>query len=134
MEKFAIIKIDGKQMKVSEGDTFKVNRQEKLDITVLAYSDGKVFAVGTPVLEDIVVKAKISGEERGRKIDVSRFRSKSRHRRNRTHRQPLSLVTIESINKKGTAATSQKKEEKEEKKPSPKRKSSTKSKAKAKKE
>ena len=39
--KYAIIRLGGKQFMVSEGDIFEIERQQKLNIDVLAFSDGK---------------------------------------------------------------------------------------------
>ncbi|MBI2414685.1 50S ribosomal protein L21 [candidate division WWE3 bacterium] len=97
MEKYAIIKLGAKQFIVSEGDIFTLERQEKLDIDVLFYSDGKKYLVGEPFLTDIKVMAENLGEERARKIRVARFRSKSRHRRVYGHVQPLTRVKIVSF-------------------------------------
>ena len=102
--KYAIVALGGKQIKIKEGQTFSIERQEKLNMEVLAYSAGKEFLVGSPTLADIIVKASIVGEERAPKITVARYKSKSRYRRKKGHRQPMSVVTIESILKKGEKA------------------------------
>lgn len=101
-DKYAIIQLDGKQFKVTEGLEFKVNSQEKLNIGVLLYSDGKVLEIGNPLLTDVEVKAKIIGADRAPKIIVARFKSKSRYRKVKGHTQPLSIIKIESIGKKET--------------------------------
>jgi large subunit ribosomal protein L21 len=97
--KYAIIKLGGKQIMVSEGDTFEIERQNKLDMDVLMYSDGKNVMVGTPELKNVKVKATLEDAGLGKKIRVARFRAKSRYRRIKGHRQPISKVSIESITK-----------------------------------
>lgn len=105
MKKYAIIQLGGKQFKITEGLEFRLERQEKLDIGVLLYFDGKNVEIGEPLLTGITVKAKIIGEEKAPKIRVARFRAKSRHRRVKGHKQPMSVVKVESISKGAKAAS-----------------------------
>lgn len=100
MTKYAIVKIGGKQIRLTEGKVFELDRQAKLNMEVLAYSDGKTLEVGTPTLADVIIKAAILKEKRSKKTTIGRFRAKSRHRRVVGHRQPLSVITIETIGKK----------------------------------
>ena len=95
--KYAVIGLDGKQIKVSEGQTFKVNSQSKLQFDVLAYSDDVVSLIGTPFLKDVKVDASIIKTTRDRKIIVSRFKAKSRYRKTRGVKQPISFIKIDSI-------------------------------------
>jgi len=103
MEKYAVIKLGGKQFLVEEGTQFKIERQESLKPEVLLYSDGKKVSVGEPVLTDVSVKMEFVKEDaKAPKIRVARFRSKSRHRRVKGHQQPISIVKVASI---GTVKT-----------------------------
>jgi len=96
---------------VSEGDTFEIERQPKpLSLDVLFYSDGDEIIVGKPTITDVKVDAEIVEEKKDKKIRVARFKSKSRYRRVRGHRQPLSVVKVNKISK-GTT-TKIKKEDK----------------------
>lgn len=103
--KYAIIQIGGKQIKITEGLSFEIERQKKLDFDVVLYSDGKDILIGNPYVKGVKVKAKIDREERGNKVRVARFKSKSRYHKVRGHRQPLSIVKVESINKVGEEKT-----------------------------
>lgn len=107
-EKYAIIKLGGKQYKVVEGAKLQVERQDSLSVDVLAYSDGKTLQVGTPSLSDITVNASILEDKRGKKVEVRRFKSKSRYRKVKGHKQPLSVVEISSILAKGEKAPEKK--------------------------
>lgn len=98
MNKYAVIKLGGKQLKVSEGDVFEIERQKKLNIDVLMYSDGKSVKVGTPVLKDISVTANILEDKLDKRVIVARYKSKSRYRKRKGHRQPISVVKISKIN------------------------------------
>jgi large subunit ribosomal protein L21 len=95
--KYAIVRLGGKQFKIKEGETLKIERQEKLLIDVLAYSDDKNVYIGDPVLNDVVVKASVIGDEMSKKLRVGRFRSKSRYHKVKGHRQPLSIIKIDGI-------------------------------------
>jgi len=102
---FAVIKTGGKQYKVSEGDVITV---EKLDgdlkegdsvvfDQVLLTDDGKSTVVGTPLVSGAKVTGKFVEEGRAKKISVIRFKSKSRHFKNKGHRQPYAKVEITSL-------------------------------------
>lgn len=95
--KYAVIKLAGKQFKVSEGDIFEIERQEKLEMDVLVLNDEGKTLLGTPILKDVTVTATILDNKLGEKINVSRYKSKSRYTRNKGHRQPLSVIKIEKI-------------------------------------
>lgn len=95
--KYAIARIGGKQLKLSEGETFEIERQKALRFEVIYYSDGNEVLVGNPVLEEIEIKAALIEEKKGLKINTGRFRAKSRYQKNKSHRQPLSVVKVDFI-------------------------------------
>lgn len=101
---YAVIRTGGKQYRVAPGDTVEV---EKLDgavgdsITlsdVLLVAAGDTVKVGAPVVDGTSVSAKITGQYRGNKILVFRYRPKKRIRVRKGHRQYLTRLQIESIN------------------------------------
>jgi len=101
---YAVVKTGGKQYRVAAGDILEV---EKLDgavgdsITldeVLLVADGDNVSVGKPMVDGASVTAKITGQHRGKKIMVFRYRPKKRIRVRRGHRQYLTRLEIESIN------------------------------------
>ena len=83
MAKYAIIKIAGHQYKVTEGETLLVDhlKDEKVTPEVLLVADGEKVSVGKPTLEKAKVAIKLMGEEKGLKIDVYKFKAKSRYRK-----------------------------------------------------
>ncbi len=99
--KYAIARIGGKQLKLSEGETFEIERQKDLKFEVIYYSDGDQVLVGNPVLEEIEVQAALIEEKKGLKVNTGRFRAKSRYQKNKSHRQPLSVVKVEFVGLKG---------------------------------
>ena len=103
--KYAIVRLGGKQFKVSEGDVFNVERQANpLSIEVLAYSEGENLELGTPILTDVVVKAEITDEDTV-KTRVARYKSKSRYRKVNGHKQPFSVIKVTEISKSGSTST-----------------------------
>lgn len=100
---YAIIQLAGKQYKVSPGDTITVSdvpqkTGEEIKITdVLLVADDKKTNVGTPLVKDAVVTAKVQTHQRGEKIRVATYKSKSRYRRVKGHRQEESVLEITNI-------------------------------------
>jgi large subunit ribosomal protein L21 len=100
---YAVIRTGGKQYRVAPGTIFEV---EKLDGNigesislddVLMVVDGEDVKIGQPVLDGASVTAKITGQYRGEKIQVFRYRPKKRIRVSRGHRQYLTRLAVESI-------------------------------------
>jgi len=100
---FAIIETGGKQYKVAEGDSLKV---EKLDLAgksevifdkVLLVADGEEVKVGTPYLEGSTVTAKFEQEGHAKKIVVVKYKAKVRHHKKSGHKQPFTQVKVSKI-------------------------------------
>jgi len=85
----AVIKTGGKQYKVEEGDTLKIEKLSDIESKNLEFPDilnnKKVSAT---ILEEVV---------KGEKIRVSKFKRKVRYRRTAGHRQKYTLIKIEKI-------------------------------------
>jgi large subunit ribosomal protein L21 len=101
---YAIIEDGAHQYKVSEGDTFDIQRhdldegQETFEFDkILMIGDGANSRVGQPYVDGAKVLAKIRGELKGRKIDVIKFRRRKGYRRKQGHRQNYIRVTVEKI-------------------------------------
>lgn len=103
MQTYAIIQLSGKQFKVSEGDTLVTDRAENEVDTELKVNDvvllvsGEKAQVGTPLLEGVSVTLKVVEHSKGEKIRVAKYKSKSRYRRVRGHRQHLTTFKVEKI-------------------------------------
>ena len=101
---FAIIESGGKQYKVTEGDTIRVELLETeegsvLEIDkVLAVYDDNDFRVGKPYLEDTKVACKVLEHGKGKKVVVFHYKPKKNIRTKNDHRQPYTKLQIESIN------------------------------------
>jgi len=107
MSIFAVIKTGGKQYKVSEGDSLKVEKiksknelkeGDKISFDeVLLTDDGKKTEIGDPFVKGVKVGATIEKIGKSKKIDVIRYRAKSRYFKKKGHRQPFFQVKIISI-------------------------------------
>lgn len=100
---FAVIKTGGKQYVVKEGDVLQI---EKLGLEagrkilldrVLLIEDGEKTLIGTPVLENAVIRAEILKNLKGEKVLVFKKKRRKQFRRTRGHRQPLTEIRIERI-------------------------------------
>lgn len=99
---FAIIETGGKQYKVAEGDVlaieklnddYKVGDKVVFD-KVLLIDDGASTKVGMPYLDGAKIEAEMVMKGRGKKIQVRKFKSKSRYTRRVGHRQEFAKVKI----------------------------------------
>ncbi len=101
---YAIIETGGKQYRVEEGSTIRVEKlpAEKGETVtfdrVLFCKNGEGVKVGTPHLDNCQVEGKIVNNGRGRKITVYKYKPKKNYSRKQGHRQPYSDVKIEKIN------------------------------------
>lgn len=125
---YAVVQTGGKQYKVSPGDQLHV---ELLDLagseseivslgSVLLLKDEKGVQVGRPTLENVTVKAKVLGEERGPKVISFKYKRRKNYRKKIGHRQDYMLVEVlpfEAEKKKAPAKKTTAKETATEEKP-----------------
>lgn len=100
---YAVIKTGGKQYKVQEGDTIRVEKLDgkegdkiKLD-TVLMLTDGDKVTVGTPVVKGASVSATVKAQGRGEKIKIIKFKRRKQYRKQMGHRQSYTELAITGI-------------------------------------
>lgn len=100
---YAVVALAGKQYLVKAGQFLTVdqlkldsNDEIKIDQVLLLVSDGKVY-LGKPTVPAAVVSAKIVANRAGKKIDVVKFKPKSRYRRKFGFRPKLTELLIEKI-------------------------------------
>ena len=103
--KFVIVKQGGKQYRAAEGETIEVDRLPNevgeslsLEEVLLSVNDDQV-SIGTPIVKDVKVQAKVLDHFKGRKILVFKYRAKQRYRVKNGHRQQYTRLLIESIEK-----------------------------------
>lgn len=101
---YAVIQTGGKQYRVSEGDTLKVEKlvadagaDVELD-RVLMVADGDDVRVGRPFVEGGVVTATVQGHGRAKKVTIVKFRRRKHHLKRQGHRQWYTELKITGIN------------------------------------
>lgn len=98
---YAVIETGGKQYRVSEGDTLKIEKiEDKESVTfdrVLMINDGGKSVFGSPMLPSAKVTADVVGDGREKKILVFRQKLRKGFRKLRGHRQEFTTVKIKSI-------------------------------------
>lgn len=100
---YAVIRTGGKQYRVTEGATLKVERLDaeagsKLDLDdVLLVADGENVKVGTPTVKGAKVTASVVGHGRGPKIRIMKFRRRKHHQKQTGHRQAYTEISIDKI-------------------------------------
>lgn len=103
--KYAVIRTGGKQYKVSEGQTLKIEKIETeknkpIEFNeVLLFVDEAKVKVGKPLV-DVKVKASLVDQVKADKIFVFKYKAKTGYHKKIGHRQRLSLVRIDKIESK----------------------------------
>ena len=100
---YAVIKTGGKQYKVAEGETLKI---EKLEVApgkkvtfkeVLMIADGENVQVGSPLVEKASVEAKVVSQGKGKKVNILKFRRRKNSMKQQGHRQLFTEIQIGKI-------------------------------------
>jgi large subunit ribosomal protein L21 len=100
----AVIRTQGKQFTVREGDVLFVDRyadssagDEVVIGEVLLLGDDANARVGTPLVPGASVRARILENKRAKKVMIFKKKRRKGYQRKRGHRQELSVIRIESI-------------------------------------
>lgn len=100
---YAVIKSGGKQYRVAEGQTLKL---EKLEVgtdetlefdEVLLIADGEKVSVGAPFIAGAKVTAEVVSHGRAKKIHVLKFKRRKQYLKRQGHRQWFTEVKITGI-------------------------------------
>ena len=99
--KIAVIKTGGKQYKVAEGESLKIEKIEGENGTVIKFptlmvAEEEKMKLGQPELGQLV-EGKILEQGRAKKVHVIKFKNKTRYKKNVGHRQPFTKVEITKI-------------------------------------
>ncbi len=100
---YAVIQTGGKQYRVSEGATVRVEKlvadegsTVELD-KVLMVADGDAVQVGTPYLAGGKVTAQVKAHGRAKKIQIVKFRRRKHYLKRQGHRQWYTELKITGI-------------------------------------
>jgi large subunit ribosomal protein L21 len=100
---YAVILTGGKQYRVKEGETLDVEKLEapagsKLDIEqVLLLEDGADVLIGTPYVENAMVRAEVLETFKDDKVLIFKKKRTKQYRRTKGHRQLLTRIRVEAI-------------------------------------
>ncbi len=100
---YAIVQTGGKQYKIAPTDQLKVEKLPgepgtQVDLgTVLALSTPEGIKVGTPLIEDAVVKATILKTAKDRKVIIFKKKRRKAYSKKQGHRQWYTLLRIDEI-------------------------------------
>jgi large subunit ribosomal protein L21 len=100
---YAVIESGGKQHRVAEGETLKLEKIEaatgdaiEFD-KVLMVGEGEGVKIGTPLVEGSKVTAEVVSHGRHDKIKIIKFNRRKHHRKETGHRQWFTEVKITGI-------------------------------------
>ncbi len=102
---FAVVNIAGQQFKVTEKTKYYVPRlkaepeSEVVFDEVLLFSDGKKTTIGTPVVKDMKVHAKVIEHLKDDKVIVFKKKRRKSYKVKNGHRQLLTRIEITKIGK-----------------------------------
>jgi large subunit ribosomal protein L21 len=100
---YAVIKTGGKQYRVAQGETLKIETVAgdvgsaiTLD-KVLMVGDGDKVSVGKPLLNGASVKATIVSHGRGDKVKIFKMKRRKHYQKHQGHRQNYTEIRIDGI-------------------------------------
>ncbi len=100
---YAVIVTGGKQHRVSEGETLKVEKlaaeagaSVEFDKVLLVANDGDV-KIGAPVVDGAKVTAEVVSHGRGEKVRIMKFKRRKHHMKQMGHRQWFTEIKITGI-------------------------------------
>jgi large subunit ribosomal protein L21 len=107
MHAYAVVKIGGRQYRVSEGDVLFVDRQHEEPGNALTFdqvlmtndAEGGIN-IGAPYLEGAAVKAELLDQVKADKVIVFKKKRRKGYKKKNGHRQPLSQIRIDSISER----------------------------------
>ena len=99
---YAVIKTGGKQYKVSEGDLLKVEKLagevgDTIELEEVLMVGGEEVKIGTPLLPEAKVTAKIVEQGKDKKILVFKSKRRKNYRKKNGHRQPITRLQVMAI-------------------------------------
>ena len=108
MSTYAVVQSGGKQYKVAEGDTIRVESLGEFDGAQVEIGDVRMISrdgevvLGSPTVEGASVTAEVLGQGRDRKVVVFKYKSKVRYRRRTGHRQHYTDLKVTGISYAGS--------------------------------
>lgn len=103
MAQYAVIETGSKQYRVSPGDAIVIEKLtgveagQKIEFESVLLVGGDTVQLGAPYVKGARVVAEIARSFRGPKLDVFKYKRKTRRRRKIGHRQPYMQAVIKEI-------------------------------------
>lgn len=101
---YAVIKTGGKQYRVIEGQTLKIERLDTeqgnsidFEQVLLIASGDDAFQIGAPYLANARVRATVVDHGRHDKVKILKFKRRKHHMKRAGHRQDFTTVKILAI-------------------------------------
>jgi large subunit ribosomal protein L21 len=99
---YAIVKTGGKQYQVAEGDVIEVEKLagepgDAVSLPAVLLVDGDQVLTDPKKLAKVAVAAELVGHEKGPKIRIHKFKSKTGYHKRQGHRQRLTRVKVTGI-------------------------------------
>ncbi|MCK9236060.1 MAG: 50S ribosomal protein L21 [Acholeplasmataceae bacterium] len=99
---YAVIETGGKQFRVTEGQEIYVEKLdhevgENVEFTKVLMLGGDNPLIGTPLVQNAKVVAKVLKQGRGKKIIVFKYKVRKKYRKKQGHRQAYTKLLIEKI-------------------------------------
>jgi len=100
---YAVIQTGGKQYRVAQGDTLRVEKLAadegatvELD-KVLMIAEGEEFKIGRPFVDGGKVTATVKAHGRGKKVKIIKFRRRKQYLKRQGHRQSYTELEVTGI-------------------------------------
>lgn len=100
---YAVFESGGKQHRVKEGETLKLEKIEAATgetinfDKVLLVGEGAEVKIGAPFVDNVKVTAEVVSHGRGKKVRIIKFRRRKHSRKTQGHRQWFTEVKITGI-------------------------------------
>lgn len=100
---YAIVESGNKQYKIEQGDVIDVEllHQAKDNIInldkILLLADGENISIGTPYINDSIIKARVLDEIKDTKVISFKYKNKTGYHKTKGHRQKYTRLKIEEI-------------------------------------
>jgi large subunit ribosomal protein L21 len=100
---YAVIQTGGKQYRVSEGATLRVEKIKadegaSIEIDkVLMVGEGDSVKIGSPYVDGGKVTATVKAHGRGKKVNIIKFKRRKHHLKRQGHRQSYTELEITGI-------------------------------------
>lgn len=100
---YAVFQVSGFQYRAEEGEVLQIPLQkagqgETLDLTdVLLVQHNDAATIGTPFVEGAKIQAEILRHGKGDKVEIYKYKRRTKYRRRQGHRQDFTEIKVNKI-------------------------------------